>query len=46
MTVRTDTLGGRLPLTDPATLTDAQRAVFDLLMTTLVPWPTACPSRA
>jgi 4-carboxymuconolactone decarboxylase len=38
MTVDTGTLGGRLPLTDPATLTGAHKDVFDLLMTTLVPW--------
>jgi 4-carboxymuconolactone decarboxylase len=43
MTVRTDALGGRLPLTDPATLTGAQREVFDLLMTTLVPWADGVP---
>jgi 4-carboxymuconolactone decarboxylase len=43
MTLRTDALGGRLPLTDPTTLTDAQRGVFDLLMTTLVPWADGVP---
>jgi 4-carboxymuconolactone decarboxylase len=38
MTDSTDKLGGRLPLVDPATLTGAQRDVFDRLMTTFVPW--------
>jgi len=38
MTVHTDALGGRLPLTDPATLTEAQRDLFDLMMNTMVPW--------
>lgn len=30
-------LGGRLPLADPASLTSAQRELFDLMMTTVVP---------
>ena len=38
MTDSTDELGGRLPLTDPTTLTGVQRDVFDRLMTTFVPW--------
>lgn len=41
MVDNTDGLGGRLPLIDPATLTDAQREIFDLMMSTLVPWAEA-----
>lgn len=33
-----DRLGGRLPLIDPATLTGAQRELFDQMMVTAVPW--------
>jgi 4-carboxymuconolactone decarboxylase len=36
-------LGGRLPLADPATLTDAQRGLFDLMMNTMVPWANQVP---
>jgi 4-carboxymuconolactone decarboxylase len=36
MTVQTDALGGRLPLVDPAALTDDQQALVDLLSNTLV----------
>jgi 4-carboxymuconolactone decarboxylase len=43
MTVQTDNLGGRLPLTDPASLTGAQREVFDLMMSTMVPWTNQVP---
>jgi 4-carboxymuconolactone decarboxylase len=43
MTIQTDALGGRLPLTDPATLTAAQRALFDLMMNTMVPWANQVP---
>jgi 4-carboxymuconolactone decarboxylase len=43
MTVSTDTLGGRLPLSDPVALTGARREVFDLLMKTLVPWADGVP---
>jgi 4-carboxymuconolactone decarboxylase len=43
MTVQTDNLGGRLPLTDPASLTGAQREVFDLMMSTMVPWANQAP---
>lgn len=35
---RADALGGRLPLADPATLTGEQRALFDRMMTRIVPW--------
>jgi 4-carboxymuconolactone decarboxylase len=38
MSDQTDTLGGRLPLADPTTLTSAQEDVFDRLMTTMVQW--------
>ncbi|HTX96179.1 MAG TPA: carboxymuconolactone decarboxylase family protein [Mycobacterium sp.] len=43
MTVQTDALGGRLPLTDPAALTEAQRDLFDLMMNTMVPWARQVP---
>ena len=43
MTVSTDNLGGRLPLTDPATLTSGQRELFDLMMNTMVPWANQVP---
>jgi 4-carboxymuconolactone decarboxylase len=33
-----DNLGGRLPLADPASLTSAQRELFDRMMATVVPW--------
>jgi 4-carboxymuconolactone decarboxylase len=36
MTVQTDVLGGRLPLVDPAALTDDQQDLVDLLSNTLV----------
>jgi 4-carboxymuconolactone decarboxylase len=36
MSVQTDALGGRLPLVDPAALTDDQQALVDLLSNTLV----------
>ena len=35
---QTDTLGGRLPLADPAALDPAQREVFDRMATRIVPW--------
>jgi 4-carboxymuconolactone decarboxylase len=35
---RADALGGRLPPADPATLTGEQRALFDRIMTGIVPW--------
>jgi 4-carboxymuconolactone decarboxylase len=37
-TVRTGALGGRLPLVDPAAVTDDQKGLFDLLSNTLVAW--------
>ena len=43
MTLQTNALGGRLPLADPATLTDAQRGLFDLMMNTMVPWAKQVP---
>jgi len=43
MTVQTKALGGRLPLADPASLTDAQRGLFDLMMNTMVPWANQVP---
>jgi 4-carboxymuconolactone decarboxylase len=36
--VTADALGGRLPLADPAALTGEQRALFDRMMSRIVPW--------
>ena len=38
MTEMQQELGGRLPLADPATLTAAQRRLFDTIVGTRVPW--------
>jgi 4-carboxymuconolactone decarboxylase len=38
MTTSNQTLGGRLPLADPATLTSAQRELFERVHATRVPW--------
>jgi 4-carboxymuconolactone decarboxylase len=38
MTTSNHTLGGRLPLADPATLTSAQRELFERVHATRVPW--------
>jgi 4-carboxymuconolactone decarboxylase len=38
MAGQTDTLGGRLPLADPAALNPAQREIFDRMATRIVPW--------
>jgi 4-carboxymuconolactone decarboxylase len=38
MADQTDTLGGRLPLADPAALNPAQREIFDRMATRIVPW--------
>ena len=38
MSDHTDTLGGRLPLADPAALNPRQRAIFDRMATRIVPW--------
>jgi 4-carboxymuconolactone decarboxylase len=46
MTVQTDALGGRLPLVDPAALTDDQQELFDLLSNTLVAWANLFEFRA
>jgi 4-carboxymuconolactone decarboxylase len=43
MTLQTNALGGRLPLADPAGLTDAQRGLFDLMMNTMIPWANQVP---
>jgi 4-carboxymuconolactone decarboxylase len=40
---QTKALGGRLPLADPATLTDTQRGLFDLMMNTMVRWAEQVP---
>src|ERR1700735_333036 len=36
-----DNLGGRLPLLDPAKLSQTQREVYDLANSTMVPWAEA-----
>jgi 4-carboxymuconolactone decarboxylase len=38
MTKPNETLGGRLPLSDPATLTSAQRELFERVKATRLPW--------
>jgi 4-carboxymuconolactone decarboxylase len=38
MTQPSQTLGGRLPLADPTTLTGAQREMVEAVKTTFVPW--------
>jgi 4-carboxymuconolactone decarboxylase len=38
MPAHTDTLGGRLPLADPAALNPAQREIFYRMATRIVPW--------
>jgi len=38
MPEQTDTLGGRLPLADPAALNPSQREIFDRMATRIVPW--------
>jgi 4-carboxymuconolactone decarboxylase len=38
MTKPSQTLGGRLPLVDPATMTGAQRELFNAVNATQVPW--------
>jgi 4-carboxymuconolactone decarboxylase len=38
MPSQTDTLGGRLPLADPAALSPAQREIFDRMATRIIPW--------
>jgi 4-carboxymuconolactone decarboxylase len=41
MTKPSHTLGGRLPLADPTTLTGAQRELFSTIEATQVPWANA-----
>jgi 4-carboxymuconolactone decarboxylase len=38
MTANGDELGGRLPLREPSTLTEQQRALYDLIFAKSVPW--------
>ncbi|GAA0937798.1 carboxymuconolactone decarboxylase family protein [Pseudonocardia zijingensis] len=38
MAIQRDALGGRLPLTDPATLTSAQQELVDSVMANQLPW--------
>jgi 4-carboxymuconolactone decarboxylase len=38
MSDQTDTLGGRLPLANPATLNPAQRKIFDRIAARIIPW--------
>jgi 4-carboxymuconolactone decarboxylase len=46
MTDRTDTLGGRLPLADPAKLVGEQRELFDKMAGAVVPWADATGFRS
>jgi 4-carboxymuconolactone decarboxylase len=39
--MQSDNLGGRLPLLDPAKLSETQRQVYDLANSTMVPWAEA-----
>jgi 4-carboxymuconolactone decarboxylase len=41
MTVQSQNLGGRLPLLDPAKLSEKQREVYDRTIATMVPWADA-----
>jgi 4-carboxymuconolactone decarboxylase len=43
MTLPPEALGGRPPLAAPATLTDVQCSLFDLIRNTLVPWANQVP---
>jgi 4-carboxymuconolactone decarboxylase len=38
MSVKTEILGGRLPLLDPQALSIAQKGIYDRLNTTMIPW--------
>ena len=40
--MQSDILGGRLPLLDPAKLSETQREVYDLANSTMVPWAPPC----
>ena len=46
MSDQADTLGGRLPLADPAALNPAQREIFDRMATRLSRGPTMPTSKA
>jgi len=46
MSDQTDTLGGRLPLEDPAALNPAQREIFDRMANKIVPGQTMANSKA
>ena len=39
--MRPGSLGGRLPLLDPAKMSEAQRKVYDRTIATMVPWADA-----
>jgi 4-carboxymuconolactone decarboxylase len=41
MAIRSEALGGRLPLADPATLTPAQQELVDSVMANQLPWANA-----
>jgi 4-carboxymuconolactone decarboxylase len=41
MTLQSQNLGGRLPLLDPAKLSEKQREVYDRTIATMVPWADA-----
>jgi 4-carboxymuconolactone decarboxylase len=43
MSVHTETLGGRLPLLDPLTLSAAQKETYERMNRTWVPWADSVP---
>ena len=43
MSAQTETLGGRLPLLDPSTLSTAQRETYERLNRTWIPWANSVP---
>ena len=43
MSAQTETLGGRLPLLDPSTLSSAQRETYERLNRTWIPWANDVP---
>jgi 4-carboxymuconolactone decarboxylase len=44
--MQSENLGGRLPLLDPAKLSETQREVYDLANSTMVPWAEAAHFRS
>jgi 4-carboxymuconolactone decarboxylase len=43
MSAQTETLGGRLPLLDPSTLSPAQKETYEHLNKTWIPWANGVP---